>query len=687
MELPIDHFRLLGVSPSAEAETVLRTLQLRFDRAPDQGFTDESLSQRAELLRASADLLTDPSNRQEYETALLGGASGLELPSNREVAGLILLWEAEASLEAFKRACRCLQPPQAPALGSGRESDLTLVAALSCRAAALQEQEQRHYESASALLQEGLKLLQRMGKLPDQRRDMEKDLEALLPYRILDLVSRDLGDLVSRKDGLRLLDNFVTQRGGLEGRKSSNALGGLEQPEFELFFQQIRKFLTVQEQVDLFIRWQKLGSSDAGFLGVLALTAAGFSRRKPEGLYEARKYLKRINHQGLDPLPMLGCLDLLLADVQRAHERFENSLDSGLKNWLANYPGDYLEALCEYCRDWLKRDVLPGYRDVDAEVIDLEAWFADRDVQSYIERLDRRGARGIARASFSFLSSLSAEQSQEDLSKKLSDSDEDLTIQNDIESEFIEDGDSIQIEETSPERVHYSLGHLISWPKFLVSKLFSSFSRMSPSRSTQVVKYSVFLALVAAFAGLSFGLGGFRQRSLEKGSLKKAESSDSSTLVENLKPNIDLVDSDLPTEAIKESESINPLKVERPNQEQLTTFLENWLTEKAVILSGGKSESLPQLATKPLLKFVQKQRRSDSILGQTQIVETKIISLQVIKRKPKSIEMKAKVAYRDKRLSSSGEIISETSIPGLKVTYTLVRDGDTWRLANYISGS
>mgnify|MGYP001424110278 CR=1 FL=1 len=140
MDLPIDHFRLLGVSPSAQAETVLRAFQLRLDRAPEQGFTDEVLQQRAELLRLSADLLTDESLRQDYEAALLGGASGLELSSNREVAGLILLWEADLSIEAFTLAKKALQPPQPPALGSSREADLTLIAALSCKSASQQEE-------------------------------------------------------------------------------------------------------------------------------------------------------------------------------------------------------------------------------------------------------------------------------------------------------------------------------------------------------------------------------------------------------------------------------------------------------------------------------------------------------------------------------------------------------------------
>ena len=65
------------------------------------------------------------------------------------------MWEAKNCSEAFNLARKALKPPQAPALGSGRESDLTLLAALSCKDAALYEQEQRRYSSAAEILEEG----------------------------------------------------------------------------------------------------------------------------------------------------------------------------------------------------------------------------------------------------------------------------------------------------------------------------------------------------------------------------------------------------------------------------------------------------------------------------------------------------------------------------------------------------
>ena len=284
MELPLDHFRLIGVSPSATPEEILRAFQLRLDKKPDDGFTFEVLTQRSELLRLTADLLTNAESRQEYENLVLNGASGLEVSSNREVAGLILLWESGLAKEAFKLARKALQPPQTPALGSSREADLTLLAALTSRDAAINEQNLRRYSSASDFLQEGIQILQRMGKLSELRKNLEDDLTSLLPYRILDLVSRDLSDYESHKKGILMLENFILKRGGLEGKNKSEYNKFLNQDEFDVFFQQIKQFLTVQEQVDLFLNLQKRGSIEAGFLAFLSLTAIGFSRRNQKSV-------------------------------------------------------------------------------------------------------------------------------------------------------------------------------------------------------------------------------------------------------------------------------------------------------------------------------------------------------------------------------------------------------------------
>ena len=393
LDLPLDHFRLLGVSPATDAQTVLRTLQLRLDRTPEQGYTDETLRARADLLRASADLLSDADRRTDYEadlTALSDAPEALmpalEIPSSREVAGLLLLLEAGQPLDVLTLASRCLQPPQAPVLGSGREADLTLLAGEAALAAAEDYRRERHYEMAARTLQQGLQLLQRMGQLPELRDRIQTDLEALAPFRVLDLLSRDPSASRERDEGLSLLEQLVQRRGGLEG----SADDGFAPEDFQPFFKQIRTFLTVQEQIDLFHRWANQGSGAADFLCSIALTASGFAQRKPERIAAAREHLLASGRDGVEPL--LANLELLLGDVNGALKRFECGASDELAAWAARQSADPLGRLCAWCRDWLSRDVLPGYRDLEADP-DLEAYFSDRDVVAWVEQEDRRRGR------------------------------------------------------------------------------------------------------------------------------------------------------------------------------------------------------------------------------------------------------------------------------------------------------
>ena len=681
VDLPIDHFRLLGVSPTAEPEAVLRTLQLRLDRCPDQGFTHESLNQRAELLRLSADLLTDPERRGQYEATLLelgqdhpGEMAGLELSSNLEVAGLMLLWEAHAPHEAFQLARQALQPPQAPALGSGRESDLALLAALAARDAASQDQEQRRYESAANLLQEGMQLLQRMGKLPEQRQVLEVDLSRLRPFRILDLLSRDLAEQSARNEGLMMLEGFISDRGGLEGSaleglEATELPAGMDQGAFELFFQQIRRFLTVQEQVDLYRRLQQAGSADASFLAVMALAAAGFSQRKPERVQDARIRLEDLTLDGLDTQPLLGCLDLLLGDVDRAERHFAGSPDPALKTWLSAHPGDALAALCDYCRTWLGRDVLPGYRDVDAEAIDLEAWFADRDVQAYVERLERREQP--------------KDWSLEDLSPLSVDPEGTLPLPL---PELDAPVDDPKTEDDGPPGgFAWPALPQLEWPELQWPEL------PQPTRSTWIGS-GVFLAVVVVIG--VFSVVGLR-REAEQPPVAGETSIDAPV---NQSAGDDLTEK--PTDAAVpapvqspdpqpvsplEAETDSVLRAERPTDAQLEALLQAWLDRKASVLGGDGTadEQLKPIARTGLIQQVSRQRAADQSAGLTQEVKASVDFMRVISRTPNRIELRADVDYSDQTLNTAGTVVNSTAPKSIKVSYILGRDADGWRLQAY----
>ncbi len=684
MELPIDHFRLLGVSPAANAEEVLRAFQLRLDRPPKQGFTFEVLAQRSELLRLSADLLSNPSQRQSYELALIEGSSGLDLSSNREVAGLLLLWESNASLQAFKLAKKALQPPQAPALGSGRESDLTLIAALSCRDASIDEQSCRRYASGAELLQEGIQLLQRMGKLVEERKTLESDLETLLPYRILDLLSRDKADEKSHQEGLRLLEDFVNKRGGLEGKRNSEKIGGLNQNDFELFFLQIRKFLTAKEQSKLYINWYRRGSEDAGFLAAFSLIASGFCYRNPELMQEARKYLRNININGFDAMPLIGCLDLLLGDIKQAESRFRSSSDEKLKDWLNNYPGETLGALCDYCRNWLKKDVLVGFSDVETQNVNLDEWFASGAVQEYVEQLETKGALGIAKAGFSFLSSLGPEQQIENNSSNAIDGEANLQMPGGVVDEIFKENPSKPRLKSKEALLRLDL------IKKLISKYNSIFAKITNSNfKSYILKRPIYTSFIAFFGLFIVGtsLGILTQRkSSENNNLNNVPSSEISKegdiKAKNNRSNEMLINN----ERFDVYKSI-PLISVVPSDLEIEFLIKSWLKGKADILKGLESDILIDVARPSLFKRVINQRKKDKLLSQSQVIDANITTINIVQRSNNRIAADVELNYKDKRISSTGEILSETVIPSLKVKYIIGKNKNIWQVVDYISGN
>ena len=664
MDLPIDHFRLLGVSPSAAADAILRKLQSRCDSPPDQGFTHEVLIQRDELLRQSADLLTDSVRRAEYEAQLLDLSQhhpddtvGLDLPGSSEAAGLLLLWEAGSALEAFQMACQGLQPPQAPALGSGREADLTLLAALACLDAAKEEQGQRRYESAAQLLAAGIELQRRMGKLPDQLQALERDLEALLPYRILDLLSRDLSDQDSHQQGLRLLDQLVKDRGGLEGAPEA-AFG---QEDFEPFFKQIRRFLTVQEQVDLFSSWQLEGSAEAGFLAVLALTASGFSRRKPELLEQARDQVQALAAEGLDPMPLLGCLDLLLGNVAAASDHFLAVRDRELRLWLDQHPGDQLSAQCEYCRVWLERDVLPGYRDVEASDVDLDAWFADRDVQAYVERLDRQEARRsdpapVSTGDWPGLFGADPAPASEESAASVQDDPDGLA----------EDSEGFHL--AIPRSVLIAIGSGLAVLGVLAAVISSRQNTLDP--------------LPEPVAQVDSD-----DQSASDQPVDPADPVDPG-------PDADVEDAPAQVDAAlkpepKPREQLKPLTADEPSEANLQALIQGWLDLKAASLAADPDQGLDLsvVARDHMVQKVVQEQAADASAGLSKVIDASVTSIELVSRTPQRIEVLAQIAYSDKTINGVGAITEQTPPGTLSVRYILGRDGDQWRLQAYIPAS
>jgi hypothetical protein len=728
LDLPLDHFRLLGVSPAADAQTVLRTLQLRLDRVPDQGYSDETLKARADLLRASADLLSDAERRSSYEADLTALAdapetliAALEIPSSREVAGLLLLLEAGQPLDVLTLANRCLHPPQAPALGSRREADLTLLAGEACLAAAEDYRLERHYEVAARTLQQGLQLLQRMGQLPEVRERIQIDLEALAPFRVLDLLSRDPSATREREEGLSLLEQLVQRRGGLEG----GADDGFAPEDFQTFFKQIRTFLTVQEQIDLFDRWSKQGSGAADFLASIALTASGFAQRKPERIAAARDRLLASGREGIEPL--LANLALLLGDVDGALHSFKRGAGAELTAWAASHSDDPLGQLCAWCRDWLSRDVLPGYRDLDADP-DLEAFFSDRDVMAWVEREDRRRGRHFAPTASpdSAASWSGAFEAGDPLLVPIQPSAgfslfgppmEEPGFPVESPDGWSRPGRSAgELGGERPQRRPRPLGQgeggeeevPLGWG-------------IEGLRQTLLTGPLTRLGPIPAIAGMGIALlvGSWllHARAPQRSSpaagpipiaaspplpVPKVPAPDvpppivatpnvTTPKEPAAKPPAPAGAAPAPAAQAPSAppaiqppgagSAASPLTAREPDEAQLRGLLESWLQAKTAVLAGGEPPaSLDRIAREGPLQRLEAERQLNRNLGQILAIEARVTRLRIQERSPYRIAVVANLDYSD-TTRRAGQEVNRTKATTLRNVYVFGRDGETWRLA------
>ena len=639
MELPLDHFRLLGVSPVATEELVLRTLSQRLDRPPEGGFTTDALECRAELLRGSADLLCDSERREEYECLLTQlNAEGpdtlpaLEVPSSQEVGGLILLMEAGQAAEAFEGARQALQPPQAPALDSNREADLSLLAAISAQKAGQERCRDRRFESAAQILHNGIQLLQRMGQQHEQRVRLESDLNALLPYRILDLISRDLAESGSREFGRDLLDQLVQRRGGLDGDQDPE----FPQDSFQSFFQQIRGFLTVQEQIDLFLQWGENGSVTAEFLSAYALTASGFAQRKPERISSALERLQAMRDVGVDA--EMACLHLLLGQTDEAAVCFERGSDAALKAWAKEQGSDPLAGLCVYCSDWLKRQVLPCYRDLEADP-DLEAYFADRDVQAFIESSDRNRQRaGVSPSapitSFEVLPTPDPSEIEEIL-EPLSSREEDAT----------------PVWRLWQEQAQQAAAQLQQWQSELQERL-----QATTGKQRSIAAASAAGLTAALIAGVAI----------------------------SQRPSIPAREALLLPEAPLELDSpLAKLNSATP-AEETEVLLQLWLDTKATLLDGTASaDQLQALASAELVQYAKAGRALDASSGKRRKVNARVQELELSSETPERRVAKATIQYEEKVLSDDGELLGQVEPKQIKNTYVYEKKGDSWQLTDF----
>ncbi|GCL39022.1 heat shock protein DnaJ domain-containing protein [Sphaerospermopsis reniformis] len=429
MRIPLDYYRILGLPLAASEEQLRQAYSDRIVQLPRREYSIAAISSRKQLIEEAYVVLSNPRERSTYDQAYLAqaynpdrlGATSLlenstetinrnhdvqslsiEIAPDELVGALLLLQELgeyELVLKLGRPHLVNRNKPAGVKIGSHLNSeeffaspelpDIILTVALACLELGREQWQQGNYENAAISLETGEELLMREGLFPNVQAEIAADLCKLRPYRILELLELPLEKTKERRQGLELLHSILEERGGIDG--SGNDQSGLNIDDFLRFIQQLRNHLTVAEQHKLFEAESKRPSAVSTYLAVYALIARGFAQRQPALIRQAKQMLIRLGKRQDVHLEQSLCA-LLLGQTEEATRVLELSQEyealAIIREKSQDSP-DLLPGLCLYCEHWLQQEVFPHFRDLVKKQASLKEYFADKQVQAYLEALPK----------------------------------------------------------------------------------------------------------------------------------------------------------------------------------------------------------------------------------------------------------------------------------------------------------
>lgn len=411
MQIPLDYYRILGLPVQATPEQLQQSHRDRLLQLPRREYSERSIAARRDLLDTAYETLADPDKREIYNAEFISGHRIQEGPENPEYSGrsenvsttqleiedhqligaLLVLHELGEYEQVLQVGL--------PALGNTKfhygdaenleiaYADTALTLALAYLELGREYWHQGHYESAGLALEAGQDLLLREGLFTSVRGEIKNDLYKLRPYRVLELVALPEDNVAERRKGIQILKDMLQERGGIDGNGHDQS--GLSVDDFLRFIQQLRDYLTAEEQQALFQAEARRPSAVATYLAVYALLAQGFATHQPEQIHHAKTLLIRLGKRQDVHIEQAICA-LLLGQTEEASHALELSREYEAITFIREHSQgapDLLPGLCLYAEQWLKNELFPHFRDLSNYQTTLKDYFADAQVQTYLEAL------------------------------------------------------------------------------------------------------------------------------------------------------------------------------------------------------------------------------------------------------------------------------------------------------------
>ncbi len=406
MRIPLDYYRILGLPIQANPEAINQAYHDRSLQLPRGEYGEVAINARRQLLDEAYAILSDAKKRADYNAKFFEktdeseSSHSLQLPSFKtdqlidrytpsiqihlqQLTGALLILQ---ELAEYDLILKLAEPVLKNSIDDDQQrNDIVLIIALVYLEQAKEYWQQQQYDLAATSAENGEKLLSSERLFPTIKLEIQTELYKLRPYQILELIAQDLDCHSSRIKGIKLLQEMLSDRHGIDGRGDDRS--GLNIDDFLSFIQQLRTYLTVEEQLELMIAEAHRPSPVGTYLAVYALIAKGFSHKQPLFIAKAQKMLQDLpKHQDVS-LEKAICT-LLLGQPEKATASLRESQDEEALIFIQeNSPDewDLLPGLCLYSQNWLKTEVFSQFRDLAGMKVSLKEYFADEEVENYLE--------------------------------------------------------------------------------------------------------------------------------------------------------------------------------------------------------------------------------------------------------------------------------------------------------------
>jgi len=428
VRISLDYYRILSVPVKATAKQLDQAYSDRLLQQPRREYSESAIEARQELIEYSYQVLSKPNQRAAYdaqflinmqplvnststaeeaeeaetteteeieeETTIPLTDSTIEIFSEQMIGALLILHELgeyetvlKLGIDYFNSRELEQQGSEADVSLDNTQEDTILVLALAYLELGREQWHRREYENAAMSAQLGIDLLEQQSLFDHIQEELERDLYRLRPYRVLELISQNPAHSEPRALGFELLQSMLLHRHGIEGKGEDRS--GLNFDQFLCFVQQLRTYLTSAEQQQLFDDKSQKDSAIANYLAVYALLGRGFCLRQPELVLRAQQKLDSLSERQ-DVSWEIAIAALLLGHTEKAIYTLRQAADSSKLVQIQQHSvgsSDLLPGLCFYGEQWLQQDVMAQFTDLSATTLTLKEYFADRQVQSYLDQL------------------------------------------------------------------------------------------------------------------------------------------------------------------------------------------------------------------------------------------------------------------------------------------------------------